>query len=294
MKFSDIYHANQTAITFELFPPRSEKGMAVLEERLPDLISLQPSLITVTYGALGSAPGETLQICSRLKNEYHVETAHHLTCVGANQVEITAILETMRQHNIENIVALRGDPPQGDIEFIPPTNGYNHGNQLVEHIHAIGGFSIAVAGYPEKHTEAPNFEADLQNLKLKVDSGADAIITQLFYDNNVFYRFLEQCRTLGIDKPIVPGLMPILGLNQIKRIADKCGATIPEHLLAQLKQAGDNAEKIWEISVTHTANQALDLLQHGVPGIHFYVLNSDYHIAEIIRRIRPILHRYAT
>ena len=293
MKFSDIYHSNETAISFELFPPKSEQAMEKLEERLPNLIALQPSLITVTYGAMGSASGQTLQLCSRLKNEYHVETAHHLTCVEADQVEITEILESIRQHNIENIVALRGDARHGDIEFIPPKNGYNHGNQLVEHIHSIGGFSIAVAGYPEKHIESPNLEADLQNLKLKADSGADAIITQLYYDNKYFYRFLEQCRTLGIDQPIVPGLMPIQNLNQITRIIDRCGATIPEHLLAQLEQAGDNTEKVWEISVTHTTNQALDLLQHGVPGIHFYVLNSDSHIAEILQRIRPALHKYA-
>lgn len=289
MKFPDFYYADQTAISFELFPPKSETAMSELEEQLPKLISLQPSFITVTYGAMGNAQDRTLQIASRIKNEYHMETAHHLTCVGSNRDEITAQLESIRQHNIENIVALRGDPPQGNTVFIPPKNGYNHGNQLVEHIRSTDGFGIAVAGYPEKHIEAPNIETDIQNLKTKVDSGADAIITQLYYDNSHFYRFIERCRAVGIDKPIVPGLMPILGTQQIRRITTMCGATIPEQLLAQLEEAGDNEERVVEIGITHTANQALDLLEHGVPGIHFYVLNRYFHIAEIMRRIKPAL-----
>ena len=267
--------------------------MVGLEERLPQLISLAPAFITVTYGALGTEQGRTLEIASRIKNDYAMEAVHHLTCVGSSREELTRTIEEIRRHNIENIIALRGDPPRGDTLFVPPSDGYSHADQLVDHIHQFGGFGIGVAGYPEKHIESPNLEADLQNLKLKADSGADAIITQLYYDNKYFYRFLEQCRTLGIDQPIVPGLMPIQNLNQITRIIDRCGATIPEHLLAQLEQAGDNTEKVWEISVTHTTNQALDLLQHGVPGIHFYVLNSDSHIAEILQRIRPALKKFA-
>ena len=293
MKIVDFYGNGHSAISFEIFPPRTSTGMAGLEERLPQLISLAPAFITVTYGALGTEQGRTLEIASRIKNDYAMEAVHHLTCVGSSREELTRTIEEIRRHNIENIIALRGDPPRGDTLFVPPSDGYSHADQLVDHIHQFGGFGIGVAGYPEKHIESPNLEADLQNLKLKADSGADAIITQLYYDNKYFYRFLEQCRTLGIDQPIVPGLMPIQNLNQITRIIDRCGATIPEHLLAQLEQAGDNTEKVWEISVTHTTNQALDLLQHGVPGIHFYVLNSDSHIAEILQRIRPALKKFA-
>jgi methylenetetrahydrofolate reductase (NADPH) len=289
MKFSELYNTGRTAISFELFPPRTERTLAEMEERLPRLIALNPSLVTVTYGALGSTQERTMEIVSKIKNEYGIETAHHLTCVGSSREEINRILDDIQKHNIENIVALRGDPPMGDTEFTPPRNGFSHGNQLVEHISRHGGFGIAVAGYPEKHIEAPDFETDLWNLKRKVDSGADVIITQLYYDNRSFYDFVEQCREIGIHQPIIPGLMPILNVEQIKRITSMCGATIPVELLRQLEHSGDDAERVHEIGITHTANQALDLLQHGVPGIHFYVLNRHFHIAEIMERIKPAL-----
>jgi methylenetetrahydrofolate reductase (NADPH) len=220
-----------------------------------------------------------------------MECAHHLTCVGSSREEIGLILEDIRKHNIENIVALRGDPPRGETEFIPPKDGYSHGNELVEHISRVGGFSIAVAGYPEKHLEAPDYKTDIQNLKRKMDSGADVVITQLYYDNLNFYDFVERCRAAGIHQPIIPGLMPILGVEQIKRITSMCGATIPRELLRQLEDAGDDEERVHEISIIHTANQALDLLEQGVPGIHFYVLNRHFHIAEIMERIKPALKR---
>ena len=146
-----------------------------------------------------------------------------------------------------------------------------------------------MAGYPEKHIEAPDFATDLQNLKRKVNNGADVIITQLYYDNSQFYRFVDHCRAVGIHQPIIPGLMPILGIEQIKRITSMCGATIPKLLLSQLEEAGNDIDKVHEIGISHTANQALDLLSHGVPGIHFYVLNQYFHIAEIMERIKSAL-----
>ena len=289
MKFADFYSKNYPIISFELFPPRTEKMLAELEERLPKLISLDPSFITVTYGALGSTQDRTLDIASRIKNEYGMETAHHLTCVGASRDQITATLESIQQHKIENIVALRGDPAKGDTTFAAPENGYDHGNQLVEHIRAFGDFGIGVAGYPEKHIEAADEATDLGHLKRKVDSGADVVITQLYYDNRHFYHFVEQCRAAGIHQPIVPGLMPILSVEQIKRITDLCGATIPIQLLQQLENAGNDEKQVQEIGIVHTANQALELLEHGVPGIHFYVLNRHFHIAEIMARIKHAL-----
>lgn len=289
MKFADFYGKDYPIISFELFPPRTEKMLVELEERLPKLISLGPSFITVTYGALGSTQERTLDIASRIKNEYGMETAHHLTCVGASRDQITATLDTIRQHKIENIVALRGDPGQGDTMFTAPENGYDHGNQLVEHIRAFGDFGIGVAGYPEKHVEAPDEATDVGNLKRKVDSGADVVITQLYYDNRHFYHFVEQCRAAGIRQPIVPGLMPILSAEQIKRITGLCGATIPIQLLRQLEDAGNDEKRVQEIGIVHTANQALELLDHGVPGIHFYVLNRHFHIAEIMERIKHAL-----
>ena len=291
MKFHDFYASGHPVISFELFPPHTDRGLAKLERRLPKLIALQPSFLTVTYGALGTTRDRTLEVVSKIKNIYHQDVAHHLTCVASTQEEIAQLLEDLRRENIENIVALRGDPPQGETEFKPPKGGYRYGNELVSHIRKFGGFGIAVAGYPEKHIEAINFETDLKNLKRKVDAGADLVITQLFYDNHLFYAFVDRCRAIGITKPLVPGLLPILNLEQIKRITRMCGASIPRELLEKLTNSGDNQDRVHEIGINHTVAQAVDLLNHGVSGIHFYVLNQYFHIAEIMEHLRPILEQ---
>ena len=289
MKFPAFYASPNPVISFELFPPRSEQGLAKLEERLPKLIALEPSFLTVTYGALGTTQGRTLELVSKIRNFYGKEAAHHLTCVGSTQEDISRILDAIRRENIENIVALRGDPPQGQATFSAPEGGYRYGNELVEHIRDFGGFGIAVAGYPEAHIEAPDFETDLQNLKRKVDAGADVIITQLFYDNQVFYHFVDRCRALGITQPIVPGLLPILNLEQIQRITQMCGSRIPQTLFRKLAEAGEDRDRVRKVGIKHTVGQALDLLNHKVSGIHFYVLNQHFHIAEIMEQIRPAL-----
>ena len=291
MKFHDFYASGHPVISFELFPPHTDRGLAKLERRLPKLIALQPSFLTVTYGALGTTQDRTLEVVSKIKNFYHQDVAHHLTCVGSTREEIAQLLEDLRRENIENIVALRGDPPQGETEFKPPKGGYRYGNELVGHIRKFGGFGIAVAGYPEKHIEATDFETDMKNLKRKVDAGADVVITQLFYDNHLFYAFVDRCRAIGITKPIVPGLLPILNLEQIKRITRMCGASIPRELLEKLNNTGDNQDRVHEIGINHTVAQAVDLLNHGVSGIHFYVLNQSFHIAEIMEHIRPVLEQ---
>ncbi len=291
MKFPDFYASGDPVVSFELFPPNSEQALAKLEERLPKLISLQPSFLTVTYGALGTTRDRTLQVVSKIRNTYGKDVAHHLTCVGSTREEVAQLLHDLRKENIENIVALRGDPPQGETEFKPLQGGFRYGNELVEHIQTFGGFGIAVAGYPEKHIEAPDLETDLKHLKMKVDAGADLVITQLFYDNRFFYKFVERCRAIGIKKPIVPGLLPILNVEQLKRITRMCGSTIPTELLNKLTRAGDDRKKVHEIGIRHTAAQAQDLLDHGVAGIHFYVLNQYFHIAEIMERIQPALQR---
>ncbi|MBF8268246.1 MAG: Methylenetetrahydrofolate reductase [Dehalococcoidia bacterium] len=291
MRFADFLGNGYPVISFELFPPRTEKGMAELEARLPRLVDLKPSFISVTYGAMGTTREPTLALASRIKNVYCQESAHHLTCVGSSREEITAILEEMQRNSIENIIALRGDPPEGQASFSAPEGGFSHASDLVEHIRGFGGFGVAVAGYPEKHLEAPDLETDLRNLKRKVDAGADMVSTQLFYDNRLYYDFVDRCRAMGIRQPIIPGLMPILNVDQIKRITGTCGSSIPEELLQQLEDAGDDQERVHEIGITHTANQALDLLNQGVPGIHFYILNRYFHIAEIMERLKPALQR---
>ena len=291
MKFADLLDRDSPVISFELFPPRHERGMAELEARLPRLVDLEPSFISVTYGAMGTTRETTLALASKIKNHYGQETAHHLTCVGSSRDEITRMLEDINRNNIENIIALRGDPPRGEVGFTAPRDGFSHADELVKHIQDFGGFGISVAGYPEKHLEAPDIETDMRNLKRKMDAGADMISTQLYYDNRLYYDFVDRCRAIGIHKPVIPGLMPILNVNQIKRITNTCGATIPEELLQQLEEAGDNEERVHEIGITHTANQAIDLLHRGAPGLHFYILNRYFHIAEIMERIKPALEK---
>ncbi len=291
MKFQDLYAGDLPIVSFELFPPATDKGLAKLQERIPKLISLAPAFISVTYGALGSTRDRTLELTSTIKNAYGHEVAHHLTCVGSTRLKIDELLGQIREHSIENIVALRGDPPQGQVRFEVAEGGYAHANQLVEQVREFGGFGIAVAGYPEKHVEAPDLETDLRNLKRKVAAGAHVIITQLFYDNKSFFRFVERCRAIGIEQPIVPGLLPILNVDQIKRITGICGSSIPQPLLQQLMDAEEDEHRVHEVGISHTAAQAIDLLDKGVPGIHFYVLNQHFHISEIMQRIGPALER---
>lgn len=289
MRIGEFYRQRQPAVSFELFPPKTDRGMENLKQRLPRLLTLRPAFVTVTYGAMGSTQEKTLEIARMLRRDWNWETAHHLTCVGADRQEIDRLIDRIQAAGIENIVALRGDPPAGRERFEAPAGGYRHAFQLVEHIRRRGDFGIAVAGYPEKHIEAPNLESDLRHLKHKVSCGADAVITQLFYDNRLYFEFVAACREIGISTPIIPGLLPILSLNQIRRITELCGATLPPRLLTQLEEAQDDQERVRAIGIEHAYRQAAELLDRGVPGIHFYVLNRCFHIQEIMERLQPHL-----
>lgn len=278
-------------ISFELFPPKTEVGMDNLRNLLPELIALKPDFITVTYGAMGSTRERTLEIASILKNQFNIETACHLTCVGASHRDLDEILKRIVSSNIRNIVALRGDPPKGEGKYIPTENGYSHAHQLVKHIRefekkqGLQPFGIAVAGYPEKHLEAINMEKDIENLKLKVEAGADVIITQLFFDNNFFFKFVDKVKAAGINKPIIPGLMPILSVKQINMITSMCGSSIPTKLQDELNSAINDDDKAQEIGIRQCINQTKELMESGVPGIHFYVLNKSTHIRKIMEAL---------
>jgi len=288
MRFPEYFqNAAKPVISFELFPPKTDVGMRTIRRRLlPNLAKHNPSYITVTYGAMGSTQSKTLEIASLVKKEFALESACHLTCVGSSQADINDILSQIRDAGISNIVALRGDPPQGSDTFVPPQDGFAHANELVQHIRstepANAPFGLAVAGYPEKHIEAPSLDTDIQNLKTKVDAGGDIIITQLFYDNQAYFDFVDKVRAAGIEAPIVAGLMPILSAKQIQRITSMCGSTIPADLEAKLNTALDDDEKAMKIGIDQCISQATELLEKGVPGIHFYVLNKHTHMAEIM------------
>ena len=296
MKFTDFFrNRSGPVISFEVFPPKTDAAMHQLRRVLPELIALRPSYMTVTYGALGSTRQRTLEIASLIRQEYAMETACHLTCVGSSKSDLDRILGDIRRAQIENVVALRGDPPKGEAQFVPPPDGYRHAVELVAHIRRYTGdngfdrFGVAVAGYPEKHVEAPDLATDIRHLKQKVDAGADLVITQLFYDNADFYRFVELARAAGVSVPIVPGLLPIQSAKQIRRITSLCGAKIPPALESELAAAADNDPAAEDVGVRQTIAQATDLLRHGAPGIHFYVLNKSTHMARIFEHLRPLI-----
>jgi methylenetetrahydrofolate reductase (NADPH) len=293
MRFSDYFKNNAApVISFELFPPKTERGLQTLKTRvLPNLVKLNPAYITVTYGAGGSTQGQTLEIASAIKNDHGLEAACHLTCVGASRSDIDTIVRKIAETGIGNIVALRGDAPQGQDKFLAHEGGFAHANELVAHIRetedASTPFGLAVAGYPEKHQEAPSIDIDIENVKKKVDAGADIIITQLFYDNDAFLAYRDKVTAAGIDIPIIPGLMPIQSSSQIQRIASMCGARLPDDLLEQLEDAGEDDEIATRIGTEQCIVQSRELLDAGAPGIHYYVLNRSPQISRIIKGLSP-------
>lgn len=287
MTLSAAFGPGKFGLSFELFPPKTPQGEATLFEHVARLVEFSPSFITCTYGAGGSTRDTTLSIVSRVKREFRLPVATHLTCVGSTVDQLRAYLRQAVAAEVENVVALRGDPPRGDATFQAVPGGFSYANELVSLVR--GEFSqlgIAVAGYPEKHQEAPSLEVDLANLKRKVDAGADVVVTQLFYDNADFFAFRERSVAAGIGVPIVPGLLPITNFAQIKRITSLCGAKLPVALVAALEAAGDDAERQFELGVAAAIRQTQELVDAGVPGIHFYVLNRSEAAARVLGEVR--------
>jgi len=294
MIFSEYskYSKERPVISFEIFPPKTIKGMENLYNVISDLAKLGPDYITVTYGAMGSTRDKTLEIATLIKSNFGVDSACHLTCVGSSRNELDTVLSNIYGAGIRNIVAIRGDPPLDQITFVPPEDGYKYGSELVRHIRAYeedrqmkGYFGIAVGGYPEKHLEAKDMDTDIENLKLKVEAGADIVKTQLFFENSHYFDFVDRVRRAGITVPIIPGLMPILSAKQIERITSMCGSTIPHELRVKLDEAQGNNGKERNIGISQCIKQARELLDSGVPGLHFYVLNKSEHMKEIIQSL---------
>jgi len=245
-----------------------------------------PDVVTCTYGAGGSTRDKTLAIVAQVKRRFRVRVASHLTCVGTTVEQLRAYLAEADAQGIDNIVALRGDPPKGESSFRPVAGGLRYASELVELIQRdFGTFGIAVAGYPETHQEATSPQADLENLKRKVDAGGHCVITQLFYDNADFFRFRQRCGELGIRVPIIPGLLPVTNLSQIQRITSLCKARLPEAFVAELSQQ-DNADWQFEVGVRWAARQAQELIDAGVPGLHFYVLNKSPATAAVLNQVK--------
>lgn len=284
MKVAAAYGPGKFGLSFELFPPKTPQGVTSLFQHVDRLMEFRPSFITCTYGAGGSTQETTLEIVARVHREFGLPVATHLTCVGRTVEQLRQYLSAARAEGIENVVALRGDPPRGDTSFRPVPGGLRYANELVALIRSeFPDFGIAVAGYPETHQEAPSPEADLANLKRKVDAGADVVITQLFYNNDDFFRFRERCEAVGIGVPIVPGLLPVTNLAQIQRITSLCGAKLPAEFVRRLEAAGDDAAAQFAVGTEFATRQTQALVAAGVPGIHFYVLNRSEAAAEVLR-----------
>lgn len=277
MTLSSLYAAAKPAISFELFPPKTDPGMDALFQDLPDLAACGPAFMTCTYGAGGSTRDRTIEVLARLRAHCPgLPVATHLTCVGATVDEIRAYLRAAKEKGVSMVVALRGDPPRGETAFQVTAGGFSHASQLVALLHTeFPELGVLVAGYPETHPEAPSPQADIDFLKRKVDAGAHAIVTQLFYDNDDFFRWRDQCARAGITVPIVPGLLPIVNLAQVKRITALCGAKIPPGLLQRLERHEGSKDGQETAGIYHALEQTQGLLAAGVPGIHFYVLNKS-------------------
>jgi methylenetetrahydrofolate reductase (NADPH) len=286
MRFSTIYEQNDFVLSYELFPPKTDKGMADLETNLQTLLTYSPHFITCTYGAGGSDQGRTLETLATVQKMTDAPVASHLTCVQATQQDLKDYLNQARDQGVDNIVAIRGDVPEGETEFQATEGGFRYGNELAEFIHnEFPDMGIAVGGYPEKHPEARNIFNDVDNLKRKVDAGADIVITQLFYKNESFFNFLDNCAASGVTIPIVPGILPITNYKQVQRISALCGAKLPIGLANALEHHKDDPEGQLEIGIEHAVQQSKELMERGVPGIHFYVLNKCKATAAILDQL---------
>ena len=286
MRIVDKLGGAAPAISFEFFPPKGQEGVDRLFATVAELAPFAPSYVSVTYGAGGSTRQLTVELVGRIQRDVGIEAMAHLTCVGADQAELASVLDQLQRAGVENVIALRGDPPKGTTTFTKPEGGFGHASELTAFIKQRGGFCIAGACYPEKHPEAPSLDQDLRNLKHKVEAGAEFLITNLFFDNADYFDFVERARGIGIQLPIIAGIMPITNVSQIKRFTAMCGARIPDSLLQQLAPVADAAAAVVELGVRHATEQCRELLARGVPGVHFYTLNRSKATVEILRRLR--------
>jgi methylenetetrahydrofolate reductase (NADPH) len=281
-----FYPPRPFTLSFELFPPKTPAAEQALWDNLRHLVEFQPDVITCTYGAGGSTRDKTLDIVEQARRRFGVRVASHLTCVGSTVDQLLSYLREATGRGVENIVALRGDPPKGEASFRPVEGGLRYASELVALIRReFPSLGIAVAGYPETHQEAQSPQHDLDNLKRKVDAGGHCVITQLFYDNADFFRFRERCQKLGINVPIIPGILPVTNLSQIQRITSLCKAKLPHDFVAELSHK-DDPEWQFNVGVRWAARQVQELIDAGVPGVHFYVLNKSPATVAVLNEVK--------
>jgi methylenetetrahydrofolate reductase (NADPH) len=287
MRIGEMLRAAGPVFSFEFFPPKTEQQEQSLYRSIERLRELRPSFVSVTYGTGGSTREKTVDLVRHIKHEIGIEAMAHVTCVGVSRHEIDTLLERLRCYGIENVLALRGDPPRDQKDFVRPADGFGFASELIRFIRERGYlFSLGGACYPEGHIECRDLEQDLEHLRLKVEAGLDFVITQLFFDNADYFSFVARARARGIRVPIIAGIMPITNLAQIQRFTLMCGAKIPEPLKAKLEAVRGNEEAVRSIGIDHATRQCRELLDYSAPGIHFYTLNQSPSTRAILERLR--------
>jgi methylenetetrahydrofolate reductase (NADPH) len=290
MRIEDVIAgSDEPVFSFEFFPPKTPEGEITLRETLATLGDLNPSFVSVTYGAGGTTRARTVEITKWIKQDLGIEAMAHLSCVGESVERLREILDEIGEAGIENVLALRGDPPRGETEWKPHPGGLLYSTELATLIAEDYGYSIGAACFPEVHPEAKDLASDLRFLKEKVAAGARFLVTQLFFDNELYFDFVREARAVGIDVPIVAGIMPITNFKQITTITGMCGATIPPGVMAELERRADDPDAVLQFGVAYAAQQCADLLRRGAPGIHFYTLNRSPATRAILSSLK--LHR---
>ncbi|MDD3261469.1 MAG: methylenetetrahydrofolate reductase [NAD(P)H] [Oscillospiraceae bacterium] len=285
MKTAELFQ-KKTVLSYEVFPPKRTAPISTLESTLNVLKDLHPDFISVTYGASGGQNnGETFRLASVIKKKYGIESAAHLTCIGLTKADVDKKLAELKEGGIENILALRGDiPPCGC-----PSGDFQYASDLISYIKSHGSFNILAACYPEGHIESQSKVEDIRHLKAKIDAGADQLITQLFFDNRYFYSFLERCQLAGISVPIEAGIMPVINKKQIERMTSLCGATVPDKFATMMEKYEDNPIAMRDAGIAYAVNQIVDLIAHGVDGIHLYTMNNPYIARKIYEAVQNII-----
>ena len=289
MRIRDTLDSRVLTLSFEFYPPTNDIGYWDLHRTIESLKPLDPTFVSVTYGAGGAARKRTIELVQRIKTHIGIESMAHLTCLGSTRQELSHILDQLKQNGVENVLGLRGDPPQEQSAPSGTEGAFAHANELIAFIGDRHGqdFCIGGACYPEVHPECPTAEQDLENLKRKVDTGAEFLITQLFFNNDVFFAFRERVLAAGIQVPIVVGIMPILSVKQIKRFTTMCGASIPKALLDKLEAVEDDPEAVRQVGMYHATQQCHELIAQDAAGIHFYTLNRSTATRAIFQEIKP-------
>ena len=282
MKIIDLFKNKKPVVSFEIFPPKLDTPLETIFETLEQFKQLAPDYISVTYGAGGSQKDRTIEITSKIKNEFEIESMAHFTCVGHSVDEVDSLLDSLHDNGLENVLALRGDAPINQPDFDFSKNAYKYANELIKKIKENNGFCIAAAAYVEGHVDSNRLKDDIIHLKNKVETGVDFLVTQLFFDNRLFYDFMDRIAALNINCPVTPGIMPIFKADQIKRITSLCGASLPAKLVIMMDKYQDNAEDMRKAGIEYASIQIRDLIDNGADGIHLLTMNRPKSSKEIL------------